>query len=905
MTVHLFGGVWSPSCASFALRHTAEDYKNEFDAQVLTAVERDFYVDDCLTSVDNEADAVHLVNELRRLLSLRGFRLTKWLSNKRKVIESIPESERASEVRSLDLQESSLPVERALGICWNTEEDTLGLQIADVELVSTRRKLLSVMSSVYDPIGFLSPFILQAKKIFQNECRSGKGWDEKLDEGNSLGWLKWINDLQKLRSFTINRCLKPDGFGCISNVQLHHFCDASQDAYGAVSYLRIVGEDGSVHVAFLLGKSRLAPIRQITIPRLELLGGVLAVKMHATLKREIRMSFSQTFFWTDSMIVLQYIRSRTKRFQTFVANRVTLIHEVTSPEDWRHVPTRMNPADDASRGVDADDIARWIEGPNFLRHPMDTWPKMAEIPELSFEDCEVKREATVCATAVTANVDDPVEKILKRYSSWHRVCKAIAWLLRFKKWLRCKRTANIRGRLTVEEINVAEMAVVMAMQRKFYCDELSALKSNKVVSKESKIYTLEPFLDRHGIIRVGGRLLSAPIDYSAKYPAVIPKEHHMSEVVARHYHMIGGHCGREHLVALIREHFWIPGIRSLVKKILSRCVVCRRIHGKAALQRMADLPPERVTPGNPPFTNVGIDCFGPFYVKRGRSEEKRYGCIYTCMVIRAIHIEKLNSLETDSFINSLVRFISRRGKPTQIRSDNGSNFCGAERELGEAVNLWNNDPKLNNMLLMKKIQWEFNPPLASHMGGVWERQIRSVRKVLSGILAKEVLDDEKLETLFCEVESIINGRPLTHLPDSPSELEALTPNHLLLLRSDLSVMNPACNTADTYRRRWRHVQHLADRFWQRWTKQYLPILQLRQKWIQPARNLVEGDIILITDENLPRKVWPLGRIMKTRVGRDGLVRTVEVKTAQGILVRPVTKICLLEGVGVPDADCPE
>lgn len=312
---------------------------------------------------------------------------------------------------------------------------------------------------------------------------------------------------------------------------------------------------------------------------------------------------------------------------------------------------------------------------------------------------------------------------------------------------------------------------------------------------------------------------------------------------------------------------------------------------------MADLPSERVTPDKPPFSFVGVDCFGPFVVKRGRSQVKRYGCIFTCLTMRAIHIEKLDSLEADSFINGFMRFCARRGVPEKVRSDNGTNFVAGERELREAMQSWKDDGKVKAHLLQKEIKWEFNPPAASHMGGIWERQIRTVRKVLNVILREQTLDDERLSTLFCEVESIVNGRPLTVLSDDPDDEGPLTPNHLLLLRGGPKLPPGQFDQSDIYGRRWRHVQFLSDQFWKRWVREYLPILQLRRKWLQPKRNFQVGDVVLILGEKTPRKNWPMGRIVQTYPGKDGLVRSAQIKTSSSILTRPVTKLCLLECTG--------
>lgn len=898
MKVHLFGGVWSPSCAAYALRRTAEDNKSDFTPDVEKAVLDNFYVDDCLISVADETSAVTLQRQLCEMLSKGGFRLHKWMSNSRAVLDTIPNEDRAKVIKTLDLG-ASLPVERALGVQWDAERDVLGVQIRELEPVYTRRGVLSTMSSVYDPLGFVGPYVLLAKILFQEECRLEKGWDEGLEEQNKWTWRKWLSDLPKMQELMVERCLIPLEFSSPVKVELHHFCDASQKAYGAVSYLRLVNAEGSVHCSFVLAKTRLAPIKQVTIPRLELLAAVVAVQLEVILRRELTISVQRSIFWSDSMIVLQYIKSRTKRFQTFVANRVSRIHESSDPEQWRYVDTKNNPADYASRGLQAQEMVScvaWKNGPEFLCNDETSWPNMPNVPDLLSDDKEIKKQA-VSHVVEVVDEHSGVELLLKRYSDWFQLKKAVAWLLRFKEWLVNKKPKDLtRKQLDVSELQRAESAIVLYLQRKYFAIELHDLMTgSKMLSRKSELYSLEPFLDCDGILRVGGRLGAACFPENAKHPMILPRDDHVTTLVIRYVHEYNtGHSGREHVLSVVRQKYWIPRARPMVKRVLQQCVVCRRWQGKACSQRMADLPSDRISPEEPAFTHVGIDCFGPFYVKRGRCREKRYGCLFTCLKIRAIHLEKLHSLDADAFINAFVRFMSRRGEPKGVRTDNGTNFVAAEKEIKEAFKNWNNSSEVRNAFLARHIEWQFNPPTASHMGGVWERQIRTVRKVLNVVLKDVVLDDERLDTVLCQVESIVNGRPLTPVSDDARDAEALTPNHLLLLRSGPQALTNQSRKEDVFGRRWRHAQLLADLFWRRWLKEYITSLRLRQKWLHTQRNLKENDVVLVADEQTARGVWPLARVTKVNVSKDDLVRSVEVKTVSSQLVRPVHKLHLLE-----------
>ncbi|XP_014673951.1 PREDICTED: uncharacterized protein LOC106814170 [Priapulus caudatus] len=301
-----------------------------------------FYVDDCLKSLNSTKHAISLVKDLQAVLSHGGFHISKWISNSREVMNSIPASERAKEVKDLDLNQDILPIDRALGVQWCVETDAFRFKIAVKNQPPTRRGILSMVSSVFDPLGFLGPFMLPAKRILQELCKLQLGWDEQIPEVYSARWRLWLQDLEKLSSFTVDRCMKPAEFGSVTSARLHHFSDASEVGYGVATYLRLENSEGKVHCSFLLGKSRVSPLKQITIPRLELTAATVAVRMDKMLKDELDVTVGPSMFWTDSMTVLRYIQNRTARFHTFVANRIAVIHEGSEPIQWRYVNTKVN-----------------------------------------------------------------------------------------------------------------------------------------------------------------------------------------------------------------------------------------------------------------------------------------------------------------------------------------------------------------------------------------------------------------------------------------------------------------------------------------------------------------------------------------------------------------------------------
>ena len=485
-----------------------------------------------------------------------------------------------------------------------------------------------------------------------------------------------------------------------------------------------------------------------------------------------------------------------------------------------------------------------------------------------------------------------IETLLQHYSSWYKIKRAVAWMVRFKAFLRGHR--EFESRLTVKELQAAEVDVLKYVQEVSFAKERDLLLKGKAVNSSSPIRSLTPIIGDDGLIRVGGRLKNAAEYGVCTQPVIIPHTHPIVYSIVNDYHCIA-HLGAEWIISVIRQKFWITKVRVVVKSVARKCFICKKLFGRTAVQIMADLPSARLEPRKTPFAYTGMDCFGPFVVKQGRSEIKRYGCIFTCLSIRAVHVEKLCSLDTDSFICALRRFIARRGVPERIYCDNGTNFVGACSELKRAMKELDK-AKIHDECAKKSIEWHFNPPTASHMGGVWERLIRVIRKVFAGVINIGArITDEMLQTILCEVEAIINGRPITKSSDDPHDSCALTPNHLLLLGSSVSATPGVFCGADIYRKRWRCVQHLTDEFWRRWLKEYIPALQKRAKWLNPQREIKVGDLVLIVQECTPRNVWPMGLVTGTKVSDDGHVRSVTVRTKSTTLTRPINKLVLLEG----------
>ncbi len=935
MNVHLFGAVSSPGVANFGLMTTAREGSEEFGEQAREFVENEFYVDDGLKSFASPEEAITTIKNAQNMCASANLRLHKFASNSKTVLESIPKEDRAKDLKDFDLRHDALPIQRSLGTYWCIESDTFRFRLQLKDKPCTRRGMLSTVCSVYDPLGIVAPVILVGKQILQDLCRDNHGWDEPVPSEILSRWEKWRSDLHLLEQVKQPRCVKPTGFGKPTKVEIHSFSDASDVGIGQVSYLRLINSEGRINVSFLMGKSRVAPLKAMTTPRMELTAAVVSVNVTNMLSKELNYEEIEQLYHTDSTVVLGYINNEARRFHTYVGNRVQHIRDRSDPKQWRHVAGELNPADEASRGLTATELLqnrRWFRGPDFLWHETEQI-RTLPVVQLDPDDHEVRKEvATTLAINQVGKREENVPKVLEvdrfeHFSSFNRLKRSIIRIQRVIERKRSNKQHNWRpqeGPPTVKELEQAERLILKSVQYKHFHIELecleklsenddmfqdrkSAKKRNTTLKRTSCLHKLDPFLDKQGVLRVGGRLKNATTPYEVKHPTIVPKIDHVTILLIRHYHVAHKHQGYGITHNAIRQAgYWVINGRSAVSSVIHRCVTCRKLRGRSMEQKMADLPSERVNP-SPPFAYTGMDVFGPFYIKEGRKELKRWGIIFTCLSSRAVHLETLNFMNTDSFLNALRRFVSRRGKVRELRSDQGTNFIGGRNELAAALKELDDDA-IKGFLSNKGCDWikfTTNVPYASHMGGVWERLIRTVRAVLNALLVNHgtQLDDESLRTLLTEAESVVNSRPLTvYNLTEPGTLEPITPNHLLTGKSEIVLQPPGNFTRpDLYtRKRWRRVQYLTNQFWRRWQKEYNSLVQCkRQKWTRERRNTRIGDIVMVRDDDLARNNWKLGKVVEVFPGDDHLVRKVRVLVYDGTkpshLDRPIQKLVLIVG----------
>ena len=890
MLVTIFGAKCSPASANYVLRRTASDHEAESDGsrRAADAVRRNFYMDDFLKAEHSIEDAKNVRREVTALVAKGGFRLTKWKSNAEAVLLDIPVEERASG--------GSLRTENVLGCPWDPVTDSLNVRSFDAGTVCTKRGVVRAVARLFDPLGIVAPYALQAKLLVQMLWAKGYGWDEELGGSELRRWMDWVCELCHLKSLAVPRCLGESTHAKDRHHEMHVFCDASEAAFGAVAYMRVTKGNHS-DVTFIMAKTRVAPLRQISIVRLELQGAVMASRMAAAICEELTYTIRRVVFWTDSNVVLQYLNNESRRFHTFVANRVAEIREASEAEQWHYVQGKQNPADVCSRGLSVTELKNepgWLGGPEFLKYNEDRWPHQGESSVLSETDPEVRASY---ATATESQAESSLPKP-ERFSSWLKLKRVVAWMVRFVRNLASRvqpqHYSPASGPLSASELDRAETIILQDVQSQHFSEEIRALKSGETTGKSNRLQHVTPFLDSEGVLRVSGRLGNAPLAYTSKYPAIIPADGQVSRLVILDAHQQVFHSGVERTLTEVRSRFWLCRGRSQVKSVIRECPGCKRRRCIPQVPLMADLPCARLDDARA-FSTVGVDYFGPMLVKRFRKTEKRYGVLFTCLASRAVHLELAQSMDTDSFLLALRRFISRRGRPKALYSDNGSNFVGAERQLVESLREWN-QTRIVDELSQKGIEWHFIPPGAPHMGGVWERLVGSVKRAMRMVVGENILTDEVLHTLLTEVESMLNGRPLTYVSSDGRDPEPLTPNHLLLGCANANLSPGRFHDREVNsRKRWRQAQTLAEQFWKRWRREYLSSILSRPKWQNEKRNLQVGDVVLMMEDGAPRGFWPLSRVTRVFPGDDGRVRSVEVKTASGTIYhRPTAKVCLLE-----------
>lgn len=894
LTTVTYGTASAAFLATRVLKQLAEDEQESYPI-ASSILKRDFYVDDVLSGAGTIKEALEGQSQLIGLLKCGGFHIHKWCSNVPELLDQIPSSDR-EKTMLFDECDANDTI-KTLGILWCPVKDEFTFRVnlvVDSNQIN-KRGVLSALAKLFDPLGLVGPVTVKMKIFMQELWRANLEWDEQLPIELSARWQRFCMNLPVLESVKIPRfVLTADE---CKRIELCGFADASLRAYGACVYL-CVWTNGKPNLSLLCSKSKVSPItsktpEELKIVRLELNAAVLLSILIDKVKKSFRIDVDVAL-WSDSKVVLSWLKKAPKHLNVYVANRVTKVLSLTYGMNWYYVPTELNPADLVSRGVYPEQLINnklWWNGPSQLFESESMYKRVDDI--IISDDC--LPELRIQAVSAVGSVDTPFEMLCK-FESYRKTQRVFAYVLRFIDNVKGAKTKSNKtvGELSVTELRNATKLILRRVQREgFRFNQDGGLKH------DNRLSNLNPFVDADGLIRVGGRIGHAKISYDRRHQIVLPADHHITAVLVRELHIENLHIGQSGLLAQIRQKYWPIRAKHVVRKIVRGCIRCFRSGPRKIEQFMGNLPGDRVS-AEFPFCKTGVDYAGPVYLKqrqRKAAPVKGYIAVFICMVTKAFHIELVSDLSTSAFVAALQRFVSRRGNVSDIYSDNGTNFVGAERELRELRELFINEHcnrAIQDFCRPREINFHFIPPRAPNFGGLWEAGVKSVKTHLKRVLGESRVTYEEMNTLLVQIEGILNSRPLTATSDDANDLAPLTPAHFLIGREITAIAEPSYDGLKENRlSRWQYVQRLRQSFWQRWSIEYLTSLQHRSKWYKNRHEIDIGMLVVIREENVPPLNWVMGRIVEKHPGSDGIVRVVTIRTPTGVVKRSVSKISIL------------
>lgn len=835
----VFGLKASPYLLSFVVKHHLLKFQ-ETQPEIVTVLLNSMYVDDLVASVENEDKLEELQNTSIKIFQDMKMNLRKWCSN---------------------IQDDSKQTTRkVLGLSWDMSADTLSVCFPTMsQPILTKRQLASFICSIFDPLGFFAPFTVRLKLLLREVWKLKIDWDDKMPPDILTSVEAMYKSIVNLSQYQVPRWL-----GCSSNIKpkVDIFADASATSYGCVVYSSC--DSGR---QFLLSRSKLVPeTPNITIPRLELLAVVLAAQVAKLLEVELPVNLQQVFVYTDSSVVLSWISSQHLNYPRFIANRVKLVRTLIPPGNWKHVPTSENPADLITRPTNTNKFVqnrKWWTGPETSEY-QTSLPTSLDCLEVS-----TLEEVSVIETHLVET--QPILVQWERFSQYRRLLHAFAYVILFT--LKSRALLDKSVSLRLDDIQASKRFLIRQAQAESYAHEHAALSQGKQIPKSSTVSELILFLDQEGVVRVQSRLqLSEDLSFEERFPILLSRHHPLTKLIATHEHQTNCHCGTQNLINQLRMQYWIPGIRSLVKSVIHSCVQCMRFKSSPVTTNTAPLPIERIDQVHHAFCNTGIDYFGP--IASLPTGEKYYVLLFTCLHVRAIHLELTTSLDLHQFKIAFEKFIGRRGLPQLVWSDNAKTFQSAAVYVRDAFH----------------IAWKFTTPRAPWTGGVWERLVRTVKSSLRHTLRTSKLRFNDLQACLCKIEFLINNRPLSYQSCSPDdEFRALTPNDFLLPK--LKTQN-TCLDREQLCSNWLRGNRILSQLFSRWRSEYLKFLtSVRSKSGGPELQL--GEVVLYNDGS-HRRYWPLARVLRRLPGKDGRTRTVEIKVNGKLYLRAARLLYRLE-----------
>ncbi len=859
----VFGLTSSPFLLNGVIAQHLESIEPRYPESV-AEIRKNLYVDDLISGGPTTEKAANLKRDAVEIFEDAQFHLHKWHSNATELESDLNDGELTFAKHQLNADHTDNQC-KLLGMKWNKQRDVLQVDLPTVPAVLTKRGVLAYLAKVYDPLGVISPMLLEGKLVFREICEAKIGWDGAIPDELRKHWSKWESGLPKVVSFP--RCI-PIYRETLTEIRLHSFGDASKKGVCAAVYAVIQQESGSAQ-ALVTAKSRLAKTN-LTIPRLELVAGHMAVNLAVNVRNALQgfKIADELYCWLDSTVALHWL-NHDGEYRQFVENRVT---KMKSHQNviWRHVPTAENPADLGSRGGSVEENDLWWNGPTWLANS-DRWPPnlVTKASETSEAERKVRRELFVVGVERENSL---IDRVLEKFDL-RKALRILGWISRFAH--NCRHPSEkITGAMTTNEILVQEKILVKRTQQEF-------LDSEKF--KEDKDQ-LNLQLNVDGVWECHGRI-------RGEYPIYLPDQAlFTSKLVERaHYHTLHGGVGL--VMSNIRERYWIPRLRKLVKKVIRTCWGCKRFRAVPAKAPPPGPLPETRTIPSSPFNIIGVDFAGPIkYQKNGR-EKKSYIVLYTCSLTRAVFLDLLPSLETREFIKSFKRLVARRGRPSVIYSDNGSTFIAASKWLKSV----RKDEELNEFLCELSISWRFNLSRAPWWGGQFERLIGVMKGCFYKTVGNGLLSWDELTEVLLDIEIAMNNRPLCYMEEDEQQ-PTLTPNAMLLVNPNFLPELKPYHEEENLRKRAKYLKKTKEDMWRRWTNEYMRALRERHRLKHNSRgpNISVGDVVLIKSSERNRNRWPMGIVKELIKGKDGVVRAAKLKSGRDSLERTPQHLYPLE-----------
>lgn len=887
----------SPYLATRCLNELVYKFQHEYPLAA-PVILHSTYVDDILYSHNDLKTIIDTKQQLIELLAKGSFNLHKWSANDAKILQNISKEQQCS--GDISIQNDI----KTLGLKFNINLDSFKFSPPPEQTAKTKREILSYISKFYDPLGLIGPIFVKAKQIMQKLWQSKTDWDSIPSPNIEKEWQLFYNDLLKMSPIIVQRCVS----NCDKEqFQLIGFSDGSNVAYGCAIYLRVTDSHGNVKMFLLCSKSRINSLtnKQMSMPRIELNAALILAKLSLKVYHilSLKLLINKVYLFTDSQVVLAWLKINPIKLNTYVANRVKAINEYAKDFNWLYVSTSLNPADCLSRGVSPSELYNhklWWSGPPVMSNLDYTFNDNCNF-EIPTNLPEIKISVSnrqVCAVSQSFN-NGFLDSFLCNYSCINKAQRVLAYILRFCNNIKPNSDKIKHNFISFAESSEALHLIIKNEQYKYFQKEIHSIQN--IGQAQSHLKALNPFVDKNGLLRVGGRLQNAALSYEQKHQLILPKESRITHLIINYEHIKLFHASQKLVLCNLNQRYWIVNGLRLVKNIIHKCLTCFRFKADTAKQLMGSLPADRVTASRP-FQKVGMDFAGPFSVKQSRARgvliTKGYIALYVCFVTKALHLELVSDLSTDTFLASFKRFIARRNVPTEVYCDNASNYKGAKNQLTEIYKL--NNCKLHQAQVQSAaskmgINFHFIPSYSPTFGGLWEAAVKSVKYHLKRVLGTHIFTYEQLYTVLVQIEGVLNSRPLLPMSSDINDVSFLTPGHFLT-GAPLTCL-PEQNLVDLPENRlkfWEKCTAIKHQFWRYWSKHYLNILQNRPKWKDSLPNIKVGDLVILKEIDTPPMTWPMARVTKIFPGNDGKVRAMEVKKANGRCHKTsITKVCIL------------